>query len=580
MASDPDGTVTKVEFYDGANLVGSATASPYNFNWLNVPAGTHSLTARATDNQGAVTTSAAVSVRVGAVGTPVFWRGINFGGNAVNIEGNQWMGQAAAEANGLTFPTRPFTSTSTVTPVPAAAGDLNTMLNSCAWAQNGFTISQAVSNGDYQVYFWVMENYQANFRDITFKVEGSIVATQVGKGWTVGQWSKYGPFDVTVTDGVLSVDLTKVAWDPEVMGMAIYRVQAANNHAPTVTLTAPSDGATLAGPANIALSATATDGDGAVSRVEFYSGSTKLVEKTSAPYTFSVTNVLPGNYAFLAVAYDNLGTVTISTTAFVTVVSPSVGANALLGDGKFQLALPAVAGATNSVEATTNLTNWVVLTNVIGGVSNQLFTDAQATNFARRFYRVRVNGVLTSNTVGFARVAVPPGYTIIANPLVPATNKVGAIFRGVPNGTTLAQFRNASNDYAVNSYDEAFNVWDDPDQPFGLGDATFILNPGTTNFTVAFSGTLPAGTQTRALPHGYQMSGVSWPQDGLLQVAHGYVPSDGDIVYRYRSNRYLISQYFAAFGAWDIEPDVKVGEGFFIFRATAGNWTRTFSLGQ
>lgn len=63
-ASDADGTISKVEFYAGTALVGTATSSPYNVTWSNVPLGTYSLTAIATDNNGAVATSPAVSVSV------------------------------------------------------------------------------------------------------------------------------------------------------------------------------------------------------------------------------------------------------------------------------------------------------------------------------------------------------------------------------------------------------------------------------------------------------------------------------------------------------------------------------------
>jgi hypothetical protein len=63
-ASDSDGTVTKVDFYENGSLVGTANASPYSFTWKNVSAGTYSLTAVATDNQGAATTSAPITVTV------------------------------------------------------------------------------------------------------------------------------------------------------------------------------------------------------------------------------------------------------------------------------------------------------------------------------------------------------------------------------------------------------------------------------------------------------------------------------------------------------------------------------------
>jgi hypothetical protein len=63
-ASDPDGSVTKVEFFQGSTKLGEDTTSPYSFDWTNVPAGSYSLTAKATDNAGATATSSAVSITV------------------------------------------------------------------------------------------------------------------------------------------------------------------------------------------------------------------------------------------------------------------------------------------------------------------------------------------------------------------------------------------------------------------------------------------------------------------------------------------------------------------------------------
>jgi hypothetical protein len=66
-ASDTDGTVTKVEFFNGSTLLGEDTAAPYSFTWNNVPAGTYQLTAKVTDDAGA---SRSTSVRI-YVGQPV-----------------------------------------------------------------------------------------------------------------------------------------------------------------------------------------------------------------------------------------------------------------------------------------------------------------------------------------------------------------------------------------------------------------------------------------------------------------------------------------------------------------------------
>jgi hypothetical protein len=65
-AADSDGTISKVEFYNGTTLLGSSVNSPYSYSWTNVVAGTYTLTAKATDNKGASTTSTAITVVVSA----------------------------------------------------------------------------------------------------------------------------------------------------------------------------------------------------------------------------------------------------------------------------------------------------------------------------------------------------------------------------------------------------------------------------------------------------------------------------------------------------------------------------------
>ncbi|HYG81069.1 MAG TPA: TIGR03790 family protein [Pyrinomonadaceae bacterium] len=63
-ASDRDGTVARVDFYAGSNLIGTDSTSPYSVNWANVPEGQYALTAVATDSAGAQTTSNAVNISV------------------------------------------------------------------------------------------------------------------------------------------------------------------------------------------------------------------------------------------------------------------------------------------------------------------------------------------------------------------------------------------------------------------------------------------------------------------------------------------------------------------------------------
>jgi glucose/arabinose dehydrogenase len=65
MASDGDGSVARVQFFDGTAPIGGAdTTAPFSVSWTPGAAGSHSLTARAIDDRGGTATSMAVSVTV------------------------------------------------------------------------------------------------------------------------------------------------------------------------------------------------------------------------------------------------------------------------------------------------------------------------------------------------------------------------------------------------------------------------------------------------------------------------------------------------------------------------------------
>jgi hypothetical protein len=64
-ASDTDGSVSKVEFFQNGTKLGEDITGPsYSYQWTNVPAGTYQLTAVATDNLGVTATSSAVNITV------------------------------------------------------------------------------------------------------------------------------------------------------------------------------------------------------------------------------------------------------------------------------------------------------------------------------------------------------------------------------------------------------------------------------------------------------------------------------------------------------------------------------------
>ncbi|HWK04780.1 MAG TPA: glycosyl hydrolase family 18 protein, partial [Puia sp.] len=97
------------------------------------------------------------------------------------------------------------------------------------------------------------------------------------------------------------------------------------NTPPTVSLTAPAANASFTAPATITLQATAADADGTVTQVQFFNGGTSLGTVTTAPYTFTWSNVAAGTYTLTAVATDNSGATTTSSAVSITVNSTGSG---------------------------------------------------------------------------------------------------------------------------------------------------------------------------------------------------------------------------------------------------------------
>jgi hypothetical protein len=92
------------------------------------------------------------------------------------------------------------------------------------------------------------------------------------------------------------------------------------NVPPSVALTSP-QGGTFDGLSPIGMTATATDADGTVVKVEFYEDATKVGEAANAPYSASWSNATTGSHVLTALAYDDSGAAVRSVGVPITVSS-------------------------------------------------------------------------------------------------------------------------------------------------------------------------------------------------------------------------------------------------------------------
>ncbi|MDA3882083.1 MAG: pectinesterase family protein [Bacteroidales bacterium] len=315
-----DGTISKVEFYNGSTKLGEATAAPYSFTWNNVLVGSYTITAVATDNDDLQTTSESVSLKVNVLQGP-------YGGNAHPIPGLIEFEEYDEGGNGFAyFDDSPGSETAV-----AYRTNEDVDIEDCTDTGAGYSIGYSTigewleytvnvaSAGIYKIDVRVA--CSGDDRTISLEMQGGAIATDVAipntTGWQV--WQTVTLNNITLNAGV------------QVMRVIIGNVDYVNlnnitftavllKESPIVSITNPIQDQTFNELDNIVLEANASDADGTVTKVTYYNGTNKLGESTTAPYTFNWNSVSAGDYNIIAVAIDNEGFETASDTIRINVL--------------------------------------------------------------------------------------------------------------------------------------------------------------------------------------------------------------------------------------------------------------------
>ncbi len=385
-ASDANGTVTKVEFFNGTTKLGEDTSSPYSFGWNNAPAGTHTLTARATDNANAVTTSAPVSVTVNANTTPNVSitapanNATLTSGTAITItatatvpsgsitkveffDGTTKLGEDATSPynfvwNGAATGTHSLTARATNNTNATATSTAVNITVTAANAPPVVSLTSPTNNAQFTVGSAI--NLTANATD----PNGSVTKVEFFRGTTKLGEDLTSPYTFAwnnATAGTYS--LTARATDNGALvttSTAInVTVAAAMNTPPVVSLTSPANNAQFTPGSPITLTATASDPNGTVTKVEFFDGTTKLGEDLTSPYTFAWSNAAAGTHVITVKATDNGSVVTTSAAVTITVTAstntlPVVSITGPLNNAQF------ISGSAITITATASDANGTV----------------------------------------------------------------------------------------------------------------------------------------------------------------------------------------------------------------------------
>ena len=427
-AADLDGNIVKVEFFQGSAKLGESTSSPYSLIWSNAPAGNYLLTASATDDRGATRTSAPVQVFVHGTGGALSGRGV-FPAATVDLTA---VGSSDWAYWGLASPEN-FDHKAGV-PLPQQISNFTII---------GTNITQALQKDYVTEFSWsdgtptgaggpsrtgVSVHGLANGFRITAPADTSGRTLKV----YVGLYGAEGKFQAYLSDhsapAYTDTSLSSIYGKPAAVYILDYRaassgqtliveytastlfdadygyvaLQAATlsgaslptNTPPTVVITSASDSETFTAPADITITAMASDSNGSISKVEFFDGGTRIGERTNAPYSTVWSNVAPGSYLITAKATDDGGAVTTSMPVNLTVNSaasaPVTCLSPLASGDRFSFSFPTESNKTYLIEHTTSLSPvyWQRLTSMVGDGSVMTVTDSLRTEL-QRFYRIK-----------------------------------------------------------------------------------------------------------------------------------------------------------------------------------------------
>ena len=353
----PPSTIARVEFLDGATVIGSVTTpnsvpEGYAFVWQNAPQGIHLVSARVTDSLGYSATSKQVTVYIVdpdpppevALTSPIT-------GQIFVPPNNVPLAATATSPTGTIQRVEFVTSDrviGTAYSPPYALNWSNPPSGTFAVVAKAYD-DIGVAAASLAAYIQVLPSARAPAIVLTAPAPGANVAsgsplamtaTAVAPDGSIGRVDFFAgttllgstatpPYAFTWSNAA-SGPQSLVAKAVDLLGnvgtSASVDIQVVNNRNPDVTLTAPASGSQFMAPASINLAATATDLDGSVSKVEFFAGTARVAVALSAPFTATWSNVGVGNYALTAVATDNLGATNTSAPANVSVsaVPPSV----------------------------------------------------------------------------------------------------------------------------------------------------------------------------------------------------------------------------------------------------------------
>jgi len=240
-----------------------------------------------------------------------------------------------------------------------------------------------------------------------------------------------------------------------------------------------------------------------------------------------------------------------------------------------------------AIETSEDLKTWSTLGRTPAGDGVFAFDDKTADGHAARFYRVTDadGNVVSTRATGYAEVYFPTGFTLFTVPFVSGENIVTELLPVVPEGSMLYVLEPDTGFYTINSFD--WGEWDTPDMILPPGTGAFFRNDSDSDVLIPLRGAVPEGLLAADLGARWELVGSPVPQAGRVDADLGLPIGEGDLVLRLPPGGSYLTHRFEG-GQWlESEddgyhgvPEVRIGEGFWIYKPEPAKWIREFHIGD
>lgn len=327
-ATDSDGLIASVEFFDGTSLLGAITNAPFIYTITNVPVGSYLITAIATDNTGLSATSAPVAVAVvpRLVPSGAGWKFLDDGSN----QGSAWRNPSFNDSiwrNGPAQLGYGDGDEATLISRTNAAGGTNITSYFRHRFQPGDVagltnlVLRVLRDDGAVVYLNGLEVFRSNMP--TGAVDYLTTAIDVAED-NLFHAVHLNPALLMPGENVLAVELHQVSATSSDVSFDLELRPNVPPTPPEVVLTGPVTGSQYFGPTDVTLNAAATDLDDPVASVSFYAGTTFVGADTAEPFSVIASNLALGVHQLHAVAFDAMGLSTTSAPVSIEILRSPV----------------------------------------------------------------------------------------------------------------------------------------------------------------------------------------------------------------------------------------------------------------